>query len=73
VNQDLQGASEALGPKWLTVDLSISRVGPGSGRAKKNRVFQAEKILPTAIPWDVSGLSFRARLGRAACAFYTVK
>jgi hypothetical protein len=40
---------------------------------------RAEKILPMPIPWDVSGLNFRAmlgrgpELGRAARAFYSVK
>jgi hypothetical protein len=59
----------------LSVDLSISQAGPGSGRVEKNWVFQAEKILPMPAPWDVSGLSFRAGpgLGRVAYAFYSVK
>jgi hypothetical protein len=30
---------------------------------KKNPGFLAEKIMPMPVPWDVSGLSFRAGLG----------
>jgi hypothetical protein len=45
---------------------STGRAGFGSGR-KKLGFLRNEKILPMTVPWDVSGLSFRA--GRAARAF----
>jgi hypothetical protein len=59
--------------RW--VDLSISLVGLGSGRAEKTLVFCVEKILPMTVPWDASGLSFRAGpgLGRDGRVFYSLK
>jgi hypothetical protein len=47
----------------LELDPSISRAGPGSGRAEKIQVFRAEKIQPMTVPWDMPGLSFRAGFG----------
>jgi hypothetical protein len=44
-----------------SVEVSIFRAGP-----KKFLLFQAEKILPMAIPLDMSGLNFRAGLGLGA-------
>jgi hypothetical protein len=38
------------------------RAGLGPGR-KKTRVFRAEKILPTPVPWAAAGLVFRVGLG----------
>jgi hypothetical protein len=59
------------------VDLSIFRVGPGSGRAGKNSVISGRKNLAHDLPTGRVGPQFsgRARAGpeRAACAFYSVK
>jgi hypothetical protein len=46
----------------LGLDLSIFRVGPGSGRAEKILLFRAEKILPMTISLGASDLNFRAGL-----------
>jgi hypothetical protein len=35
----------------------------GSDRTEKTWFFRVKKILPIIVPWDVSGLSFRAELG----------
>jgi hypothetical protein len=44
-----------------------TRAFHGAGRVrarpKKIWVFRAEKILPMTVPWDMSGLNFRAGLG----------
>jgi hypothetical protein len=52
------------------VEVSIFRVGLGR---KFFLLFRAEKILPMTIPLDASGLNFWVGLGRATCAFYSVK
>jgi hypothetical protein len=44
-----------------------------SGRTQKNYVISGQKILPMTIPLGASGLNFRAGLGQAARAFYSVK
>jgi hypothetical protein len=60
---------------YFGYDLSIFRVGPGSGRAEKIRLFPVEKIMPMTVPLDASGLNFWAEpgFGRVARTFYSVK
>jgi hypothetical protein len=55
---------EGLFDYGVYIDLSIFRVGSGSGRAqKKILLFRAEKFLPMTILLGASGLNFRAGLG----------
>jgi hypothetical protein len=60
----------------ILVGLFLSKPEHSKGQAgfesdQKIWFFRAEKILPMTIPWDASGLSFRAEpgLGWAACIF----
>jgi hypothetical protein len=48
---------------WRSLDLSIFRTGPGSGRAQKNSITSVKKILPRTITLGAAGLNFRAGLG----------
>jgi hypothetical protein len=63
----------------LELDLSISRAGPGSGRAEKNSGFSGRENPAHDRPMGHAGPQFSGRvrtgpgLGWAARAFYSVK